>query len=192
MVSQSRHLSRNKLMTRDLPFKHVIFASLLSDRRERSTIRLLEETAWQEHSGSFFRFRIPIERDTRSQFIEHLRDVFLSASMISVIEELFECRLGKEVQLEVHKYLAGDGIGPHTDSSRPEIRCVLNLNRSWRKEDGGIWILASDASLRTSAAFLPALSNTGFIFSTCDRSFHALSKYNGKEIYGLAICIPRI
>lgn len=56
---------------------------------------------------------------------------------------------------------AGDGIAPHTDRQLPNVRVVLNVNRRWQMNDGGIWALSSDAALRQNTSYLPALSNTG-------------------------------
>jgi Rps23 Pro-64 3,4-dihydroxylase Tpa1-like proline 4-hydroxylase len=106
-------------------------------------------------------------------------------------EETFRCSLGSNYQLEVQRYGAGDGIGAHTDLGTPEIRMVLNLNRGWTPNDGGIWVLASDSALKKQTYYLPSLSNTGFAFATHDSSFHSLSVYRGSEAFVLVLRIPR-
>ncbi len=124
--------------------------------------------------------------------LHRLEREFLSDERRRLLEQIFECGLGGDLVLELHKYSAGDGIAPHTDRQFPDVRLVLNVNRRWQMEEGGIWMLSSHANLKPFTTYLPASSNTGFAFSAGANTFHALARYVGEGMYCLVFRVPRL
>jgi hypothetical protein len=176
---------------RELPFPHLVFASFLSKDVENHLLDVLESASWERRSASFYRFDVPGNAGVRKDLLRVIEDDVQLYEKRSLFEESFNCRLATESLLEVHRYNNGDGIGAHTDFRTPELRCILSLNRGWRMEDGGIWVIAADSSLRDNKTYLPSISNTGFAFCTGPTSYHALSRHSTASMFGVTIRIPR-
>jgi hypothetical protein len=177
---------------RSSPFPHQLIAPIFENRVEGVLLDLLDSFEWERRETGFYRFDIP----TLAQDRARTRDVVSGSKLLnerrSEFERVFDCRLSQSFRLEIHRYVDGCGIGPHTDAGTPEVRFVMNLNRAWKPEDGGVWILSSDLVFRRDCcSYLPSLSNTGFVFSTSKASYHALSTYSAGTIYGLTLRLPR-
>lgn len=179
------------VLVRENPYKHGVLVSFFPERIEGNLLDLFESISWERRQSDFYRFDVPSTEDAREQV---LRMISQGAELLvkrSVFEQMFGCYLGSTIRLEIHRYTQGCGIGPHTDAGSPEVRCVVNLNRDWNRGDGGIWILSTDSALR-HPVYLPSMSNTGFVFATSVRTYHALSASAGGIAYGLTIRLPRI
>jgi hypothetical protein len=176
---------------RETPYSHFLFSSILSNRVEKRILDALESVKWETQSSSFFRFSIPRDRCVKKE-ISGL--VLRDRSFKDGLRE-FEKKLNFELRsfcsMELHRYAVGDGIGPHTDCAVREVRCIINLNRCWKTSNGGVWLIASDSSLKENTVYIPAVSNTGFIFSTSRNSYHALAIVTGSETYGLTFRFSR-
>lgn len=177
---------------RDDPFRHRVVSSVLDESLESSLLTTLETIEWETRFTDFYRFSIPRDDGVRHTVLAQILEDLQLEQDLDALEELFGCRLTLDAQLEIQRYEPGSGIGAHTDLGTPEVRYVINLNRSWKKEDGGIWILAQDSTLERQAKYLPSFSNTGFFFCTGKASFHAISQYFGRQMFVLVIRIPRI
>jgi hypothetical protein len=90
-------------------------------------------------------------------------------------------------EIEIHRYCAASGIGSHTDADAREIRFVTSLTNAWHADEGGVWIVAGDPSLRRGRRLIPPVHNTGFAFSTSPHSFHALSIRSRSCAYALTL-----
>ena len=174
------------------PYRHLVFASLVSDVVEQDLLKTLENAAWVSRAASFYRFDVIEDSNIRLALLRMIVDDAGLRNRRPEFEDIFECRLSNDFKLESHRYGNGAGIGAHTDALTPEVRCVLSLNRGWNASKGGIWVLASDSALQVNPTYLPSLSNTGFIFATAANSFHALSVCNDAAFFGLTIRIPRV
>jgi hypothetical protein len=177
---------------RSSPFRHIIFASLLSEQTADRLLSTLEKISWERKTSSFYRFSVPTRQAVRTELLAYISADTRLIEHRSQFEELFACRLGSNLSIEIHKYCDGDGIGAHTDFGTPEVRFVLNLNRGWKVEDGRVWIIAADSTLRNHPVYLPSLNNTGFAFSSGVDSYHALSRSNGGVTFGVTLRIPRL
>lgn len=176
---------------RKLPFIHLLLAPVFPPNVESACLSLLESCSWETKVGEFYRFDVPACRTVKEQ-IGVLIDVSPLQDIRDTLESIFCCQLKKTLQLEVHRYRPGHGIGPHTDASIPEIRCIVSYNRAWHADDGGVWILAADSALKLHKTYLPATSNTGFAFETGPTSYHALSICRDGVHYGLTLRFCRL
>jgi hypothetical protein len=173
------------------PYRHAILAPAFRDGADHRILRELERKNWKATVGPFYRFKVPAEPDEVVSLVEDIQSELGVREWRESLEAAFGCALGARIRIDLHKYGSGDGIGPHTDASVPEVRCVLQVNRGWNARDGGVWILARDSALRESPLFLPSLNNTAFVFSTGRESFHALSTYRGEALYSIVVRISR-
>ena len=173
-----------ELLAKKSPFPHVLAARVLSMRDEAQVLSKLEGFEWRDWSGGFFRIRVSAnpEQLTSLKALPALDG--LARKMKPPLERLLKKSLSSEASLTVHMYEENSAIGFHTDQAFSDVRFVLNLNRSWTFEDGGVWTLSNEPTLE-AALFLPPLSNTGFAFATRSNTFHALSRRSRNRSYAV-------
>ncbi|MDB5609177.1 MAG: hypothetical protein JWP25_6077 [Bradyrhizobium sp.] len=106
---------------------------------------------------------------------QRLHEQLDNVSLQKELECSFGCSLSPASHFEIHRYVAGDGIGPHTDAGALEVRCILNLSSNWCSHQGNVWIFASDSALVENRLLLPSISNSAYAFPTAPTSYHALS-----------------
>jgi hypothetical protein len=163
-------------IARSEPFPHGVAASIFADGTEQHVLEILESVPWEDRRSEFYRFKVPSDDLFNREHLDCLiKDAVPLEQMLEFFERTFECRLLSNVRLEIHRYDHGAGIGPHTDFGSNEVRCVISVNSGWRMENGGVWILAGDSTLRSRPSYLPSLNNTAFAFSVRKDSYHALS-----------------
>jgi hypothetical protein len=173
---------------RTLPFEHLLIASFLPHSVEAAFLAQLEKAEWEKRGAEFYRFQVPVAGSVRAAMHEAMCAVYLDAK--SVFENTLRRRLAPPLLPEVHRYSAGDGIGPHTDAVTPEVRCILNLNSGWSAADGGVWTFSSDSALKAGRAFLPSLSNFAVAFATGPTTYHALSSRRAGTGYAVTLRFP--
>jgi hypothetical protein len=178
-------------LLRTSPFSHLIIAALLRPETESNCIELLDAAEWSRTSGDYFKFDIPSSTDIVPEINQIVGgDGFWNAQR-RIFEQMFDCDLSTPILLDIHRYVEGCGLGPHTDAPCNEVRCVLNINRHWEAKDGAVWVIASDSRLISNRSFLPSMSNTGFAFPTGLNSFHALATCLGGVKYSLVARFSR-
>jgi hypothetical protein len=179
-------------VVRSIPFPHIVIASVFSDEMIRRILETLESAHWESRSSDFYRFEVPDDsRLDRENLLRSVMGAIPFHETLGEFERAFTCRLHDDVRLEIHRYGEGSGIGPHTDFGSREVRWVMNINREWNIESGRVWILSADSTLRNRVSYLPAISNTGFVFPSRDDSYHALSTCLGSVTYGLTFRLSR-
>lgn len=179
-----------ELLVREKPFKHAVVASVLPADVATRLVDLFETFEWERRTDVFYRFDVPSNAGARELVLELLPRHLRVWDAVPALQEALRCSVDPAARLEIHRYTAGCGIGPHTDGGLPEMRCVLNLNRGWQMQEGGVWILSAESSLK-DPVYLPSINNTGFAFETGARSYHALSALNDGVAYGLTIRLSK-
>lgn len=164
---------------------------MLESSGRKELVGVLERAEWKLESSSFHSFQTPADESLRGQLLTRFFQNLLMEGWYRGVEREFSCELERQVFLEVHRYVYGSTIGPHTDCLEPGVRCVLALNEGWDVRQGGVWVLATDSTMREQVTFLPSLDNSGFMFVTSPSSFHALSQYTGPAMYALTLRMPR-
>ncbi len=99
--------------------------------------------------------------------------------------EWFNVKFTDGVSVWAHRLAVGDGIGVHNDNTPSEFRLVVQLNRGWKLDFGGIAIFFdSNSQLKPARAYLPH-SNSAVAFRTDHRSYHAVTDVFGGTRYSL-------
>lgn len=91
------------------------------------------------------------------------------------------------VEVTAHRMVAGQTIRIHNDF-RPggeTHRLVIQLNRGWRDEQGGLLMLFGSAAADDLRRVLRPVHASGFGFAISDRSFHAVSTIASGERFTL-------
>lgn len=131
---------------------------------------------WQRRKQSFYEFDIVTNQQSRENLQERLVRSRTIDRVRGWLEQYLSTQLAPDAVIDLHRYSPGTGVGVHTDRPTAEARFVLNLNRSWQPNRGGIWVLSARSDLKPPVHFLPPLHNTGFGFLTSAVSYHALSE----------------
>jgi hypothetical protein len=167
-----------------LPFAHLILENILTKELCSDLIALLERVVWKESQESFFK----IQRMSYGADVETVSNLLRDVAEPSIKAEL-ENALCVDLPIPAgfgfQKYVPGTGIGSHTDSEANAARFVLNLNRGWTPEDGGIWLLSDNYQLRPQPKFIVPKNNSGFGFVPGKNTYHALSERNSSEAYAI-------
>lgn len=109
-----------------------------------------------------------------------------SLSLLGVaVETSFGVSLGKSVDVTAHKLLPGQRIRIHNDfiQGRETHRLLIQFNRSWKIEKGGILLLFNSANPADFHRGIRPIHNSGMLFEISPNSFHAVSPVMEGERY---------
>ena len=175
-VAHSKSNEAERLRVEREPFTHVKVAPVLRAEKAEELLRILEGMEWQRKKQSFYEFDVVTNQHSQENLQERLVRSRTIDRVRGWLEQYLSTQLVPDVIVDLHRYSPGTGVGVHTDRPTAEARFVLNLNRSWQPNQGGIWVLSSRSDLKPPVHFLPPLHNTGFGFLTSAVSYHALSE----------------
>ena len=167
------------------PFTHIKVAPVLGAEEAETFLSMLERVAWQRRKQSFYEFDVVANQHSQENLQERLVRSRTIDRVREWLEQCLSSRLVPDAIVDLHRYSPGTGVGVHTDRPTAEARFVLNLNRSWQPNHGGIWVLSARSDLKPPAHFLPPLHNTGFGFLTSMNSYHALSERLSSVMYAV-------
>ncbi len=125
---------------------------------------------WQHRDGSFYQCSI---LDVTSQ-IPH----GLQSEVLAKMREITELPLVDEMLVTAQRMRPGQAIGIHSD--RPLlgyelVRLVVQLNKNWRTEHGGVLELFATPDGQSVVSVEPVY-NKGFIFVLNEGSYHAVTE----------------
>jgi len=114
-----------------------------------------------------------------------------AASLIRIdLQDALRIDLPVPVRFMAQKYVQGAAIGPHRDYELKAVRFILNLNRGWGPNDGGIWVLSDNNQLSPEPEFIAPINNSGFGFVPGSNTYHALSARASSESYAVIFEFP--
>ena len=114
------------------PYRHLVFASLVSDVVEQDLLKTLENAAWVSRAASFYRFDVIEDSNIRLALLRMIVDDAGLRNRRPEFEDIFECRLSNDFKLESHRYGNGAGIG--AAHGRPDARGTLCFQLESRLE----------------------------------------------------------
>lgn len=167
------------------PFPHIKVAPVLSQGSAEELLRLLDDMIWRRTIQQYYEFNIPAVSDEKERLCHHLSRWRTENVIRCYLGKNLSASLGREAEVDIHQYLPKTGVGVHTDGPAREARFVLNLNRGWYPDQGGVWILSENSDLKQPVSYIPPLHNTGFGFLTTAGSYHALSQRFSSTSYAL-------
>lgn len=91
------------------------------------------------------------------------------------------------MDVTAHKLLAGQTIRIHNDyiENGESHRILVQLNRGWRDEQGGLLMLFGSGNAANLKRVIRPLHRSAFGFAISERSFHAVSRIAEGERYTL-------
>lgn len=182
-----RHKDRAEkaFLYEEKPFPHVKVAPALNAEKATKILRLLDDMVWKRVTEEYYEFNVLSVQSQKEELQQCLLNWRIEDTIHVYLETYLDTSLTQKAIIEPHQYLPGTGIGVHTDGSVEEARFVLNLNREWRSDQGGVWILSRGSDLKPPVIYLPPIHNTGFGFMTAKASYHALSERFSAVAYTL-------
>lgn len=171
------------------PFAHSTATGVLDSAVAQATLHWMESDApWALRIADFYeQWELHLNRGNVPKPLEDLLDPGhvdnLARQMLNPIVES-ELTL---IEVTAHKLLAGQTIRIHNDyiENAESHRILIQLNRGWRDEQGGLLMLFGSESSADVQRIVRPLHRSAFGFSISERSFHAVSTIVEGERYTL-------
>jgi Rps23 Pro-64 3,4-dihydroxylase Tpa1-like proline 4-hydroxylase len=171
------------------PFCHTTKANLVSDETADGLLRWCEnEAPWKLRIASFYeQWELHLDTDVLPH---HLKEIVSDETVCRLVDVMLKPIVQKSlnlVEVTAHKLVPGQTIGIHNDYIGDEEthRLLIQLNRNWNVESGGVLLLfGSDQPDDIRRAVKPA-HRSGFAFEISPNSFHAVSRMVSGERYTL-------
>jgi Rps23 Pro-64 3,4-dihydroxylase Tpa1-like proline 4-hydroxylase len=171
------------------PFSHTTAAGLFSPEICAPTLDWMEgEAPWKLRIGSFYeQWELHIEPEVLPTQVKALATTStidrLAATMLAPLKP----RTVELTEITAHKLLPGQTIRVHNDflQGNETHRLLIQLNRGWRDEQGGMLMLFSSSSPDDVCRVLRPLNGSAVAFPITSRSFHAVSTVRAGERYTL-------
>jgi hypothetical protein len=157
------------------PFPYVVAEGLLRPDDAADLLTALEGSSWTTVAGKHFEFGELRNVSVLDIIVQKLNQHHISSGVRELLAAALNIPLSNTMQAAAHRYRPGDGIGPHTDEGVKAARFILNLNRDWKPEYGGIWLLGNNTQLQPAELLSPE-SNSGFGFISRPDTYHAMSE----------------
>jgi Rps23 Pro-64 3,4-dihydroxylase Tpa1-like proline 4-hydroxylase len=174
-------------VSRSEPFPCFTVADVISEGLEQALLAWLElEAPW----------RLAV-RDFYEQYEFDFRDVELPSDLKPLFSEsvmrelrmrvgvLLGASLKPQIEITAHKLNWSQKIRIHNDA-RPDgetHRFLIQLNRGWTQEHGGLLMLFRGPRVETLADMIFPTSRSGFGFEISTASYHAVSQVHQGDRY---------
>ena len=186
---------QNAAEAKFVPFPHVLAKRALSEALSAATLNWFETAApWRLRVESFY-----------EQYELNLHQAGLPAELGALIEDRTAQILADALLLPLthqrltlaeanaHKLLPGQTIKIHNDfiGGAETHRILIQVNRGWRDENGGLLMLFSSPLAEDVARVIRPLHGSGIGFEISPASFHAVSTIRAGERYTLVYSFKR-
>jgi len=176
-----------------LPFPHFSVSNFASEELGQNLLNWFESDAiWKTHNQDGFYESYDLSlRDSRLPLeLECLVQPLLIDDLRGKVAALFRARLDERVDVTAHKLVPSYRIGIHTDfgETNQTHRLLIQFNRGWRTEMGGLLLfLSSKVPSQITGddrVFVP-YHRRAICFEVSNRSFHAVTPVNDGERFTL-------
>lgn len=164
---------------RRVPFAHVATTGAVGPALAEATLAWMERDApWTLRIADFYeQWELHLERATLPEPLSKLLDPdFVDTLKVRLLGPIIAADL-ELVEVTAHKLLAGQTIRIHNDyiEDAESHRILIQLNRGWRDEQGGLLMLFGSSSSGDVQRVIRPIHRSAFGFSISNRSFHAVS-----------------
>jgi Rps23 Pro-64 3,4-dihydroxylase Tpa1-like proline 4-hydroxylase len=180
---------------RAAPFPHVVAHRLLPPGLADQVLKWFEESApWRLRVESFY-----------EQYELNLHQINLAAQLKDLVTEEMIGQLARQmlspltedelvlVEANAHKLLPGQTIKIHNDyiGGEETHRILVQLNRHWCDENGGMLMLFSGPNASDVARLIRPIHGSAMAFEISPASFHAVSTIRWGARYTLVYSFKR-
>ena len=163
----------------DHPFPHVELQGWLGAGAAEATLEWLEDRApWHLRETSFYeQYEFSLLSSPPPDRLGHLTAPATISRVGSLMERTFGVSPRELVDVTAHRLLPGQTIRLHNDfiGGEESHRLLVQLNRGWTVENGGLLMLFSSTRAEDLEAAIVPLHDTAFAFEISPRSHHAVS-----------------
>lgn len=138
--------------------------------------KLVVTEFYEQYEFSFFDINLPSK-------ISFLTSPDYLSKMRSRVEKLFSVKLKMHFDFTAHKLVSGQHIGIHNDyiPNCETHRLLIQLNRGWEDENGGMLIFFNSRNANDIHKIFRPIHNSSVGFSISPSSNHAVSKIHKGE-----------
>jgi Rps23 Pro-64 3,4-dihydroxylase Tpa1-like proline 4-hydroxylase len=183
------NLSNTKLITE--PFPHLSAPGILSDNVADQVLGWLREQApWRLRIAEFYeQYEFSLLSDSVPEAFRPLTAPRFFKAVTESLQSVFglAAKLGI-VDVSAHRLVPGQTIrihNDHTGGGAETHRLLIQLNRGWRPEDGGLLVLFGSHAPEDVRRVIVPKHGDGLAFEISSRSFHAVSQVKQGERYTL-------
>ena len=168
-----------RVESRDSPFPHFRVSELLPEATGDALLDWLDADApwklqvtdfYEQHEFSMFDCAAP-------SAVAHLVSDAFVADLVRELSERLDAPPLELVEVAVHRLVAGQTIRIHNDHIGEEEthRLIVQLNRGWTVEQGGLFMIVEADDPESVADVLLPVHRSAFGFEISERSHHAVS-----------------
>ena len=171
------------------PFPHFHLEDAVPSSIESPLIEWLERDApWHLTRADFYeQHEFSFEDCDLPAAIAGLKSLSLIRHIQDSLSQSFSIKFDDRVDITAHRLIAGQVIKIHNDyiPGRETHRLLIQLNRSWVPDQGGLLVLFSDPSAQAASKFILPKSRSAFGFEISTKSLHAVSKIHSGSRFTL-------
>ncbi|MFT8783585.1 cyclophane-containing peptide 2OG-Fe(II) oxygenase YhhC [Acetobacter syzygii] len=185
----------SKVDGRSEPFPHFRVPELLSDATAKVLLDWLDEGApwtlriadfYEQHEFSMLHCKLPAE-------VEHMVSEAFIADVGRELSERLRAPHLELVDIAAHRLVEGQTIRIHNDqiSDDETHRLVVQLNRGWSIEQGGLFMVFERDEPDSVIDVMLPVHRSAFGFEISERSYHAVSTVYSGSRYSLVYTFRR-
>ncbi|MDV6345712.1 cyclophane-containing peptide 2OG-Fe(II) oxygenase YhhC [Nitrosomonas sp. Is37] len=188
-ISTNPHLNIGPVTKLEIPFLHAFSPNafnvefsmeLLSWFEKSAPWSLIETDFYEQYEFSFYDINLPLNLISLvdSEYLNQIR---------KFMENIFSIALDDKIDCTAHKLTPGQRIRIHNDfiPGKESHRLLIQLNRGWIDENGGMLMLFNSADPNDLGKIYRPIHNSLFAFEISAKSNHAVSTIKGGERYTL-------
>ena len=182
------------ISAREVPFPHAVSRQLISSDLADRVLAWFEDGApWGLRIESFYeQYELNLHQVDLPENLTHL----ISEEAIGQIQQMLAPLTTGTltlVEANAHKLLPGQTIKIHNDyiGSEETHRVLIQLNRHWSDDNGGMLMLFSSPNAADVARLVRPIHRSATAFEISPASFHAVSTIWSGERYTLVYSFKR-
>jgi Rps23 Pro-64 3,4-dihydroxylase Tpa1-like proline 4-hydroxylase len=187
-------MTEPSISARETPFPHAVAVNLLPSDLADNALAWLEGGApWRLRIESFYeQYELNLHQVDLPEDLIPLIAPETIAQMRQMLAPLTAARLTL-VEANAHKLLQGQTIRIHNDyiGGEETHRVLVQLNRRWSDEYGGMLMLFDSADAADVARLVRPVHRSATAFEISPASFHAVSTIRSGERYTLVYSFKR-
>jgi Rps23 Pro-64 3,4-dihydroxylase Tpa1-like proline 4-hydroxylase len=172
-------IADSPITARSAPFPHAVAYRLLASSFAEQVLQWLErEAAWRLRVESFYeQYELNLHQ---AGLPAHLRDL-VAGETIDLLADRMLAPLTQDglvlMEANAHKLLPGQTVKIHNDyiDGAETHRVLIQLNRDWTDENGGLLMLFSGPNATEVARIIRPINCSAMAFEISPTSFHAVS-----------------
>jgi Rps23 Pro-64 3,4-dihydroxylase Tpa1-like proline 4-hydroxylase len=171
------------------PFPCFTVPRVLSEDSEEVLLHWLEtEAPWRITVMDFYeQYEFDFKDVRLPQYLKSFFSEEVLARLREEVSALLGAPLGDQIDVTAHMLNKSQKIRIHNDS-RPDgetHRFLVQLNRGWPEENGGMLMLFAGPEVETLTDILPPTSCSAFGFEISPTSYHAVSQVHKGDRFTL-------